>query len=92
MAILLNLNLNLDASVVIWQMSFGIKLRIWFRNHYYWKAVVSRGRAKDSACRHHVSMYLLSSAISCPASIPPGRLSTAWLVCIVIVYCRMVSK
>ncbi len=35
---------------------------------------------------------VLSSAISCRSSICPGRLSTAWLVSLVVFSCHMVSK
>ena len=35
---------------------------------------------------------VLSFAISCPSSICPGRLSTAWLVSLVVFSCHMVSK
>ena len=35
---------------------------------------------------------VLSSAISCCSSICPGRLSTAWLVCLDVCSCHMVSN
>ena len=35
---------------------------------------------------------VLSSAISCRSSICPGRLSSAWLVSLVVFSCHMVSK
>ena len=44
--------------------------------------------------QHAVSRFaclLLSSAISCRSSICPGRLSTAWLVSLVVFSCRMVQ-
>ena len=34
---------------------------------------------------------VLSSAISCRSSICPGRLSSAWLVSLVVFYCHMIS-
>ena len=52
---------------------------------------MSRGWAKASACRLQVSRLVLSSAISCCSSICPGRLSTAWLVSLVVFSCHMVS-
>ena len=39
-----------------------------------------------------LSCLVLSSAISCRSSICPGRLSTAWLVSLVVLSCHMVSK
>ena len=45
--------------------------------------------------RHVVSKLpclVLSSAISCRSGICPGRLSTAWLVSLVVFSCHMVSK
>ena len=45
--------------------------------------------------QHVVSKWpclVLSSAISCRSSICPGRLSTAWLVSLVVFSCHMVSK
>ena len=35
---------------------------------------------------------MLSSTRSCRSSICPGRLSTAWMISLVVFYCHMVSK
>ena len=51
-----------------------------------------RGWAKASACRLKLPCLVLSSAISCRSSICLGRLSTAWLVSLVVFSCHMVSK
>ena len=39
-----------------------------------------------------LACLVLSSARSCPASVCPGRVYTAWLVSLVVVSCCMVSK
>ena len=58
-------------------------------HHHHWAAVESCGWAKASACRLQIT---LSSARSCRSSICPGRLSTAWLVSLVVFSCHVVSK
>ena len=58
-----------------------------------WAALVSRGWAKASACRLQVSLYcVLSSARSYVSRICPCRLSTLWLVSLVVFSCHMVYK
>ena len=62
-------------------------------HHHHWAAVVSRGWAKASACHLQIT---LSCAVLCHIVslqyICPGRLSTAWLVSLVVFSCHMVSK
>ena len=62
-----------------------------YHHHHHWAAVVSRGWAKASACRLQMILpcLVLSSAISCRSSICLGRLSTAWLVSLVVFSCHM---
>ena len=45
--------------------------------------------SKHAACK--LACHALSSARSCPSSICPGRLSTGWLVSLVL-SCRMVTR
>ena len=63
-----------------------------FNHSHHWAAVVSRGWANTSEAVFKLACLVLSFARSCRSSIGSGRLSTAWLVSLVVFYCRMVSK
>ena len=69
---------------------FSKTLKKIFNNHqHHWAAVVSRGWARMP--QHAVSKLAcraMSSARSCRSSICPGRLSTAWLVSLVVFSCH----
>ena len=56
-----------------------------------WAAVVSLGRRPQNALSK-LAACVLSSARSCRSSIFPCRLSTAWLVFLVVVSCHVVCK
>ena len=65
-------------------------------HHHHWAALVSHGNDVVGRRPQHavskLACIVLYSAISCRSRICAGRLSTAWLVSLVIFSCRMVSK